>query len=128
MKKITKKQERENFINEYLKEYLYEYQPSPSIKLKNYHIKMAKRLYNKKVLEQTPERYYNVTFRTPFGAVSTYRLRGKSGYDAFVKNGSNLDIQGNRDKYISATLSRNQKDQYKDGGNINDINYEIGGL
>ena len=111
MKKITKKQAEQNFIDEYLKENLYEYSPSPSIKLKNYHIKMAKRLYNKKMLEQTPERYYDVTFRTPFGATPTYRLLGKSGYDAFVKSGYNsLDIQGNRNKYISGTLSKNQKD------------------
>jgi len=128
MKKITKEQQRENFINEYLKENLYEYQPSPSIKLKNYHIKMAKRQYNKKLLEETPERYYDVTFRTRFGATNTYKLRGKNGQDAFSKY-NYTDIQGHKAmKFISATLSRNQKDEYKDGGNINNNNYTIGGL
>ena len=128
MKKITKEQERQNFIDEYLKENLYEYSPSPSIKLKNYYIRMAKRMYNKKMLEETPERYYDVTFRTRFGAINTYKLMGKSGQHAFSKY-NYTDIQGHKAmKFISATLSRNQKDKYKDGGNINDINYEIGGL
>jgi hypothetical protein len=31
-------------------------------------------------------------------------------------------------EFISATLSKNQKDEYENGGNIKDINYEIGGL
>ena len=117
--KITKKQEKENFINEYLKENLYAYEPSPSIKLKNYHIRMAKRQYNKKLLEETSERYYDVTFRTPFGATTTYKLMGKNGQHAFSKY-NYTDVQGRRMKFISATLSRNQKDKYKDGGNIND--------
>jgi hypothetical protein len=101
--KITKKQEMQNFIDEYLKEY----EPFLSIRHKNFHTRMAKRQYNKKLLEQTPERYYDVSFRSPFGAVSTYRLRGKSGQDAFRKY-NYTDVQGNRMKFISATLSRNQ--------------------
>ena len=117
MKKITKEQERQNFIDEYLKENLYEYEPSPKAKQINYYIKMAKKQYNKKLLEQTPERYYDVTFRIPFGAVSTYKLQGKSGQDAFRKY-NYTDAKGRRMKFISATLSRNQKDKYKDGGNI----------
>ena len=127
MKKLTKKQEKENFINEYLKENLYEYNPSPSMKLINYHTKIAKFKYNKKVLDEIPERYYDVTFRTPFGATSTYKLRGKSGQHAFSKY-NYTDVQGNRMKFISATLSKNQKEKYAQGGNTSDFNYEIGGI
>ena len=127
MKKVTKKQEKQNFIDEYLKENLYAYEPSPSIKQKNYYTKLAQWNYNKKLLEETPERYYDVTFSTPFGARNTYKLRGKNGQHAFSKY-NYTDVQGRRMKFISATLSKNQTDEYKNGGNIDDINYEIGGL
>ena len=127
MKKLTKKQEKENFINEYLKENVYEYNPSPSMKLINYHTKMAKFKYNQKVLEETPERYYDVTFITPFGATNTYKLIGKSGQDAFSKY-NYTGMQGGRMKFISATLSKNQKNEYKNGGNTSSFNYEIGGI
>jgi hypothetical protein len=123
MKKVTKKQEKQNFIDEYLKEY----EPFSSVRQKNYLIKIATRIYNKKMLEDTTERYYDIIYQTPFGATSSRRTKGKSGRDAFNKY-NYIDMQGNRNKLVSAKLSRNQTDEYKDGGNIKDINYEIGGL
>ena len=96
----TKKDKKQNFINEYLKEY----EPFVTIKHKNFIRKMAVREYNKKILKQTPERFYDVKHKIPFGAIHTYkRVIGKNGYDAFKR------FKQKGDKFISATLSSNQE-------------------
>jgi len=112
---VTKREERQNFIDEYLKEN----EPIENEKLKKFYIKEATREYNKKILSQTPQRYYNVTFQIPAGKISTYRMKGKSGRDAFSKYvGVNIDITGGKIKFISAVLSSNQKDKKQNGGDI----------